>query len=106
MNTDGVVWSHPSELPQTELYPGVGKQLLWEGEAGRKALLITIEPGRRFLELDVHEPGPEEVYVVDGIFNDGLRDYPAGSFIHNPAGSSHVPQSAMGCTLLVFFPEG
>lgn len=39
-------------------------------------------------------------------FNDGVRDYPAGSFIHNPAGSSHVPQSSTGCTLFVFYPEG
>ena len=32
---------------------------------------------------------PEELYVVAGVFNDGVRDYPAGTFIHNPAGSSH-----------------
>ena len=41
-----------------------------------------------------------------GVFNDGARDYPAGSFIHAPAGSSHVPQSAKGCTLFLFYPEG
>jgi len=46
------------------------------------------------------------VYVVSGVFNDGVRDYPAGSFTHNPAGSSHVPQSKTGCTLFVFYPEG
>ena len=39
-------------------------------------------------------------------FNDGVRDYPAGTFIHNPAGSSHVPQSRTGCVLFVFYPEG
>ncbi|MDT5269347.1 MAG: hypothetical protein QOH49_1533 [Acidobacteriota bacterium] len=55
---------------------------------------------------DVHEPGPEEVFVVSGVFNDGVRDYPAGSFIHAPAGSSHVPQSRTGCVLFVFYPEG
>ncbi len=53
--------------------------------------------------LDVHVPGPEEVFVVSGVFNDGAHDYPAGSFIHNPAGSSHVPQSKEGCVLFVFF---
>jgi hypothetical protein len=53
-----------------------------------------------------HHHPPEEVYVVDGVFNDGIRDNPAGSFIHAPAGSSHVPQSAGGCTLFVFYPEG
>lgn len=54
----------------------------------------------------MHEPGPEEVHVVSGVFNDGVRDYPAGTFIHNPAGSSHVPQSETGCTLFLFYPEG
>ncbi|WP_337906825.1 cupin domain-containing protein [Kribbella solani] len=55
---------------------------------------------------DVHQPGPEEVFVVDGVFNDGDRDYPAGSSIHAPAGASHVPRSATGCTLFLFYPQG
>jgi hypothetical protein len=54
----------------------------------------------------VHTPGPEEVFVVSGVFNDGINDYTAGTFIHNPAGSTHVPQSKDGCVLFVFFPEG
>jgi anti-sigma factor ChrR (cupin superfamily) len=102
----GVVWSHSEDLPEVLLYPGVTKKTLWSGEGERKALLITIAPGHRFLELDVHEPGPEEVYVLKGLFQDGVRDYPEGSYIHHPRGSAHVPQSATGCTLLVFFPEG
>nr|WP_243769684.1 cupin domain-containing protein [Amycolatopsis acidicola] len=36
----------------------------------------------------------------------GARDYPAGTFLHAPAGSWHVPGSATGCTLFVFYPEG
>ncbi|WP_344240054.1 cupin domain-containing protein [Kribbella hippodromi] len=52
------------------------------------------------------DAGTGGVFVVDGVFNDGERDYPAGSFIHAPAGSSHVPQSATGCTLFLFYPEG
>jgi anti-sigma factor ChrR (cupin superfamily) len=54
----------------------------------------------------VHEPGPEEVFVVSGVFNDGVRDYPAGSFIHAPAATSHVAQSRTGCVLFLFYPEG
>lgn len=49
---------------------------------------------------------PEEVFVVSGVFNDGVRDYPAGSFVHSPKDSAHVPQSETGCVLFVFFPEG
>lgn len=102
----GVEWSHRDALPAVELYPGVVKRTLWEGAGGRKALLLTFAPGGRFLEMDVHDPGPEDVYVVAGVFQDGVRDYPAGSFIHSPAGSCHLPQSTTGCTLLVYFPEG
>ncbi|MBB5980749.1 hypothetical protein HDA44_004090 [Kribbella solani] len=43
---------------------------------------------------------------MDGVFNDGDRDYPAGSSIHAPAGASHVPRSATGCTLFLFYPQG
>jgi anti-sigma factor ChrR (cupin superfamily) len=89
-----------------EIYPGVRKRSLWRGANGARAQLLEIDPGARFLKLDVHEPGPEEIYVVSGVFNDGLHDYPAGSFVHNPAGSAHLPQSKEGCVLFVFFPEG
>ena len=94
------------DVSALEIYPGVRKRLLWQGANGAKAQVLEIDPGGRFLKLDVHHPGPEEIYVVSGVFNDGLRDYPAGSFVHNPAGSSHLPQSRQGCVLFVFFPEG
>ena len=79
---------------------------LWQGENGAKAMIVEIEAGGKFADIDIHEPGSEEVYVVKGTFNDGVRDYPAGTFIHNPRGSSHLPQSETGCTLFVFYPEG
>jgi anti-sigma factor ChrR (cupin superfamily) len=66
----------------------------------------TSPPGALWPNLDVHDPGPEEVFVVSGVFNDGVRDYPPGSFTHCPAGSSHVPQSTTGCRLFVSYPEG
>lgn len=58
-----------------------------------------MDPETYFEELDHHDSGPEEVFVVSGIFNDGVRDYPAGTFIHAPKGFSHVSRSTTGCTL-------
>src|SRR5262245_58814743 len=104
--SDKLEWKHVTDVLPEQIYPGVGVHRLWKGVNGAHAIIVEIQPGHSFLELDVHEPGPEEVYVVSGIFNDGVRDYPAGSFIHNPAGSSHVPQSKTGCVLFVFYPEG
>ncbi len=101
-----VTWKQLDDTPVRELFRGVRLRPLWKGENGAKAQVLEIDPGCRFETLDVHEPGPEEVYVVSGVFNDGVRDYPAGTFIHNPAGSSHWPQSETGCVLFVFYPEG
>jgi anti-sigma factor ChrR (cupin superfamily) len=101
-----VVWTAAEEVSVRELFAGIRLRELWQGEDGARAILLEIDAGCAWEGLDLHEPGPEEVYVVSGVFNDGVRDYPAGTFIHNPAGSSHVPQSATGCTLFVFYPSG
>ena len=101
-----ITWIETKDAPVRDRAHGTNIWDLWQGENGAKAMIVKIEAGGKFAELDIHEPGPEEVYVVDGIFNDGVRDYPAGTFIHNPQGSSHLPQSETGCTLFVFYPEG
>lgn len=57
----------------------------------------------------VHENqiGGVELYPgVEGKFHDGAREYPSGSLIHYPRGSSHFPQSVTGCKVLVIIPEG
>lgn len=106
MNLDGVIARHWKDVPAKEFAPGLNIRLLWTGEHGRKALMFEIAPGAVYPDLDVHAPGAEEVFVVSGDFCDGQNTYPAGTFIHHPAGSSHVPQSKDGCVLFVFFPEG
>ena len=102
----GIVHVNQNDVAAREIYPGVRRRMLWQGANGARAQILEIDAGAGFLRLDVHHPGPEEIYVISGTFNDGARDYPAGSFVHNPAGSSHLPQSRHGCVLFVFFPEG
>lgn len=101
-----MAWSHPDDVTPVQVGHGVTLRQLWDHGDGAKALVVDISPGASWPELDVHAPGPEEVYVARGTFNDGVRDYPEGTFIHCPAGSSHWPQSATGCRLFVFYPEG
>ncbi|HEU5017876.1 MAG TPA: cupin domain-containing protein, partial [Pseudolabrys sp.] len=43
----------------------------------------------------------EEILVLDGVFQDERGDYPAGSYVRNPPGTSHVPASREGCTIFV-----
>ncbi|MBL1092868.1 cupin domain-containing protein [Streptomyces sp. 9-7] len=102
----GYVWSEVSGAPVKELFPGVRIRPLWTGDNGAKAQVLEIDPGAAWERIDVHQPGPEEVFVVSGAFNDGFGDHPAGSFLHAPAGSWHLPHSDTGCTLFVFYPEG
>jgi len=102
-----IEWALSEDALVKEKFGGtVRVRTLWRSSDGPVAQVVELDPGACWEGLDVHEPGPEEVYVVSGVFNDGVRDYPAGSFIHNPKGSAHVPQSKTGCTIFVFYPEG
>ena len=105
-NTPAYVWSAVQDAPVHELFAGIRLRPLWNGDDGAKAYVLEMDADTCWQGVDVHEPGPEEVFVVSGVFNDGDRDYPAGSFIHAAAGSSHVPQTTTGCTLFLFYPEG
>ena len=95
-----------SAVRAREAAPGIKVRDLWRGPIGQLAQLVEIAAGARYPGVELHSPGPEECFVVSGVFNDGERDYPAGSFVHSPAGSGHVPQSKDGCTLFLFYPEG
>jgi quercetin dioxygenase-like cupin family protein len=105
-NAPGYTWVRADDVEPIQVFPGITVKLLWQGDNGAKAAITTIEPGAIWGGEDHHSPGPEEVYVVSGVLNDGVNDYPAGTFLHAPAGSWHVPQSTEGCVLFLFYPEG
>ncbi|BDX22036.1 cupin [Polynucleobacter sp. TUM22923] len=45
--------------------------------------------------------GGEEIFVVDGVFEDEHGRYPTGSWIRSPHMSMHKPFSKEGCTIFV-----
>jgi hypothetical protein len=94
-----------SLLRETSPGEGIRVRTLWH-EGVRRALEVEIDAGAQWPGLDHHVPGPEEVYVLSGDFDDGRNVYGQGTFLHHPAGSSHTPRSAEGCRLFVFYPEG
>jgi mannose-6-phosphate isomerase-like protein (cupin superfamily) len=106
MSQQNVVFVEAGSVAAREVAPGFRVRTLWRSPEGAYAQLVEIAPGSRYPGVELHAPGPEEVFVVSGVFNDGVRDCPAGTFIHAPAGSSHVPQSVGGCTLFLFYPAG
>lgn len=75
-------------------------------ESGQVTSLVRYDPNTHF-PAHFH-PNGEEIFVIDGIFQDEYGCYPAGTYIRNPPGSCHAPGSDGGCLLYVklnMFPE-
>ncbi|MET3107961.1 anti-sigma factor ChrR (cupin superfamily) [Oxalobacteraceae bacterium GrIS 2.11] len=81
--------------------PGIKRRMLERdgGEVARATSIVSYAADSRF-SLHQHELG-EEIFVLDGEFEDQSGVYPAGTYIKNPPGSSHAPGSRPGCTLFV-----
>lgn len=80
---------------------GVARRMLDRvgGEVARATSLVRYDAGSRF---SAHRHGGgEEFLVLEGVFQDEHGDYPAGTYVRNPPGSSHTPASASGCVILV-----
>ncbi|MGB0630523.1 MAG: cupin domain-containing protein [Alphaproteobacteria bacterium] len=77
------------------------KRLYLDGpaEAGMVTSVVHYDPGSEFPTH--HHPDGEEIFVLDGVFSDEHGDYPAGTYLLNPDGTSHAPFSKEGCTLFV-----
>lgn len=68
-------------------------------EVARATTIVRFAPGSRF---DAHtHGGGEEFFVLEGVFSDETGDYPAGTYVRNPIGTSHTPHTDPGCTILV-----
>ncbi len=94
LNTADAAWT-PS--PQA----GVERRMLDRvgGERARATSIVRYAPGAGYAS-HVHEGG-EEIFVLQGVFSDEHGDYPAGTYLRNPPGSSHTPFSRDGCMLFV-----
>jgi anti-sigma factor ChrR (cupin superfamily) len=68
-------------------------------EVARATTLVRFAPGSQF---DAHtHGGGEEFFVLEGVFSDETGDYPAGTYVRNPIGTSHTPHTNEGCTIFV-----
>ena len=69
------------------------------GEVAKATSVVRYQPSSKF-ESHAHEFG-EEIFVLEGVFSDENGEYPAGTYLMNPPGSSHAPLSDSGCILFV-----
>lgn len=80
---------------------GVSRMLLDRAgdEVARATSIVRYAAGSGY-SAHTHNGG-EEILVLDGVFADEHGEYPAGTYLRNPPGTSHQPFSKDGCTLLV-----
>jgi anti-sigma factor ChrR (cupin superfamily) len=80
---------------------GVARRMLErDGEEGARATSIVRYAAGSHFPAHTHERG-EEFLVLSGTFSDEHGDYPFGTYVRNPPGSSHTPASETGCALFV-----
>ena len=80
------------------LVPGLSVMPLHSFEVEHTAL-VRWAPGTEF-QPHTH-PGGEEIFVLEGTFEDEDGVYPQGSWLRNPSYSRHRPFSREGCTIYV-----
>jgi anti-sigma factor ChrR (cupin superfamily) len=93
---------HAARLPwSASPLPGVERRMLDRigGEIARATSIVRYA-ARSSFAAHAHGAG-EEFLVLEGVFQDEHGDYPAGTYVRNPPGSSHTPRSAPGCTIFV-----
>jgi anti-sigma factor ChrR (cupin superfamily) len=82
--------------------PGVERMMLDRigDEVARATSIVRYAP---FSEFSPHlHAGGEEFLVLDGVFSDEHQDYPKGSYVRNPIGTSHKPRIGKdGATIFV-----
>ena len=91
IDSNTAVW-HPGLVPGLSVLP------LYEHPAEQVAL-VRWEPGTQFTAH--RHVGGEEIFVLDGVFEDEQGRYPKGTWLRNPPGSLHEPFSREGCTIYV-----
>lgn len=93
VHSEELAWV-PSPVPNVErrMLDRIG------GEVARATTLVRFHPNARF-SRHVHGGG-EEFLVLEGSFHDQSGDYPAGTYVRSPIGSSHAPWAGPAGALL------
>ena len=94
------------DLSQSSWHPSPAKgvkRLMLERDGGeqttRATSIVSYAPNSNFSAHN--HPLGEEFLVLSGTFSDDHGDYPAGTYVRNPPGSSHSPKSVDGCMIWV-----
>jgi anti-sigma factor ChrR (cupin superfamily) len=90
------------DTTQANWFPGTAKgvQVLPLHTYGTEQVaLVKWEPNTQFRRQP--QPGGEEIFVLDGAFEDDLGVYPKGTWLRNPSNSEHHSFSHEGCLMYI-----
>lgn len=97
-DTAPVVIDSTAEEFRPGMVPGLSVLPL-HAAASENVALVRWAPGTKF---NPHRHwGGEEIFVIEGTFQDEHGDYPSGSWIRSPHQSAHAPWSDEGCLIYV-----
>jgi anti-sigma factor ChrR (cupin superfamily) len=91
-----------TDTARADFFPGLvnGLSVLPLHQYGTESTsLVRWQPGTQF-NRHTHFGG-EEIFVIEGTFQDEHGDYPGGSWIRSPHHSVHTPFSEEGCLIYV-----
>jgi anti-sigma factor ChrR (cupin superfamily) len=93
---------HDINAMDWELRPnGTVESIMLDQQDGfdKRTQVVRIMPGG---EVPMHgHPNGEEVFVLEGSFEDQMGSYSAGTWIRNPIGSKHSLTSKTGCMFFI-----
>jgi anti-sigma factor ChrR (cupin superfamily) len=81
--------------------PGVLHSTLYQASAAR-TVLMRLQPGTH-TESHSHTTESEEIFVLDGSFEDDDGTYRPGEYCIRPAGKIHRAWSSTGCIAIVIY---
>ncbi|MBF6029813.1 cupin domain-containing protein [Pseudomonas sp. P115] len=82
--------------------PGVLQATLHPPSGPACTALMKLEPGTR-TEPHAHPTQSEEIFVLDGCFEDDHGTYQPGDYCIRPRGTPHRAWSATGCIAIVIY---
>jgi anti-sigma factor ChrR (cupin superfamily) len=94
------------DFSKTEWRPtgttGVLQATLYQASATARTVLMRLQPGTH-TEPHSHTTESEEIFVLDGSFEDEGGTYRPGEYCIRPAGKIHRAWSSTGCIAIVIY---
>jgi anti-sigma factor ChrR (cupin superfamily) len=96
MDLTEIVWE-PTDTP------GVMQSMLYQSGVGTaRTALMNLQAGAR-IDAHAHPHESEEIFVLDGEFQDSDGSYGPGEYCFRPAGKAHRAWSKNGCIAIVIY---